>query len=164
MSRNTLRVVFVLMLLALAVFAPVIFSGYSELKQATTSNSYNEAAGHYQAAAQRIPWRADLYELAGHEYYYAKEYELADAAYQKALKHDALSPEGWVAWGDVHYLNGDPQRAAEIWEKGLDQKNSSEHFYSRLAQIYQEHRDYAKAAQYLQKYVSIHSEDASAHY
>ena len=62
-------------------------------------------------AAQRIPWRADLYELAGHAYYHAKEYGQASDAYQKAFSRHVLSPEGWVAWGDVNYLNDDPERA-----------------------------------------------------
>jgi len=164
MPRNTLRAASILILLSLAAFAPVIFSGYSELEKATTSNSYIEVAGHYQTAARRIPWRADLYELSGHAYYYAKEYPLADAAYRKALQRNALSPEGWVAWGDVNYLNNDPQRAAEIWQEGLGQQNPSANLYSRLAQSYQEQEEYAKAADFLQRYVMLHPEDASAHY
>jgi len=164
MHRNTLRVLAVLMILLLAVFAPVISSGYSELEKATTASSYTAVAEHYMAAAHRIPWRADLYELSGHAYYYAKEYTLADAAYQMALGQNALSPEGWVAWGDVNYLEDDPQRATEIWEEALEQKNPSDHLYSRLAQIFQENGDYPKAADSLKRYVSTHSEDASAHY
>jgi len=61
-------------------------------------------------------------------------------------------------------LNSDPKRAAEIWEQAAEQKASSADLYSRLAQIYQEAGDYSKAADFLQKYVSIHAEDASAHY
>ena len=164
MHRNTTRVVSVLLLILLAVFAPVIISGYSELEKAGTASSYTEAAGHYQLAVRRIPWRADLYELVGHAYYYAKEYTKADDAYQKALQRNALSAEGWVAWGDVNYLNNAPQRAADIWEQASEQKTPSADLYSRLAQIYQETGEYIRAADSLQKYVSIHSEDASAHY
>ena len=164
MHRNIIRVVSVLMLILLAVFAPVIISGYSELAKVPTASSYTEAAQHYQSAVQRLPWRADLYELSGHSYYYAKEYTKADAAYQEALQRNALSAEGWVAWGDVNYLNNDSQRAADIWEQAAGQKSPSADLYSRLAQIYQESGEYSKAADSLQKYVSIHSEDASAHY
>ena len=164
MHRNTIRAVSVILLILLAIFAPVIISGYSELAKARAASSYAEAAQHYQLAAQRIPWRADLHELVGHAYYYAKEYTKADAAYQEALNNDALSPEGWVAWGDVNYLNSNPKRAAEIWEQAAEQKASSADLSSRLAQIYQETGDYSKAADFLQKYVSIHAEDASAHY
>jgi tetratricopeptide (TPR) repeat protein len=162
--RNFVRVSLILFSLVLAVFAPLIISGYSELKKATTSNSYVEVAEHYRNAAQRIPWRADLYELSGHAYYYAKDYVKADAVYQKAFQRHALSAEGWVAWGDVNYLNQDLQRATEIWGQALTQKNPSDQIYSRLAEIYQSNGQFFKAAQYLQKYVPVHSEDASAHY
>jgi tetratricopeptide (TPR) repeat protein len=162
--RNLIRISLILLSILLAIFAPLIVSGYSELKKATTSRSYVEAAEHYRNAAQRIPWRGDLYELSGHAFYYAKDYVQADAAYRKAFSRRALSAEGWVAWGDVNYLNKDPQRATEIWEQALEQKNPSDQLYSRLAEIYQSNGENSKAAEYLQKYVSIHSEDASAHY
>ncbi|MEP7136162.1 MAG: tetratricopeptide repeat protein [Chloroflexota bacterium] len=162
--RNMLRALPVLLILILAILVPVVYSGYSELQQGDSASSYLEAAQHHQAAAQRIPWRADLYELAGHEYYYAKEYALAETSYQKAFQRNALSADGWVAWGDVHYLMGETDRAAEIWDQGLTQKNPSENLYSRLALIYQAKKEYAKAAEYLQRYVSNHLQDASAHY
>jgi tetratricopeptide (TPR) repeat protein len=164
MPRNAVRVFLVLLLIGLAVFVPLIVSGYSELSKATFSSSYVEAAQHYQNAALRIPWRGDLYELAGHYYYYAKEYVKADAAYQKAYAHIKLSAEGWVAWGDVNYLNDNPERAVEIWEQALDREHPSTHLYSRLAEIYQSKGELAKAAEYLQQYISSNSEDALAHY
>jgi tetratricopeptide (TPR) repeat protein len=164
MRTNLFRAVFVVLILLLVVAAPVILTGYSELQKATTASSYIEVAEHYKTAAQRLPWRAELYELSGHAYYHAKEYELADEVYQIANQRNALSPEGWVAWGDVHYLNDDPARATEIWEQGLAQENFSENLYSRLAQMYQEQADYSNAAHYLQNYISTHSDDASAHY
>ncbi|MGE5775459.1 MAG: tetratricopeptide repeat protein, partial [Chloroflexota bacterium] len=164
MRRNTLRVFFVLVLLALAVCTPLVASGYSELNKAMRSNSYLEAAAHYQAAAQRIPWRADLYEFAGHAHYHAKDYDRASAAYQKAFSRRALSPAGWMAWGDVHYLSDDSDGARQIWEEALKQPDPSDQLYSRLAEIYQSNGDFSKAAEYLQKYVSAYPEDASAHY
>jgi tetratricopeptide (TPR) repeat protein len=159
-----LRVLSVLLILILAILVPVVYSGYSELQQGDSASSYLEAAQHHQAAALRIPWRADLYELAGHEYYYAKEYTQAETAYQNAFQRNALSADGWVALGDVHYLLGETDRAAEIWDQGLAQTNPSENLYSRLALIYQEKKEYAKAAEYLKRYVSNHLQDASAHY
>ena len=164
MHRNTVRVTLVLILILFAVVVPVISSGYSELEKASSANSLNESAQHYQSAAQRIPWRADLYELSGHAFYHAQQYVNADAAYQKAFQRNALSPEGWVAWGDVNYLNNDHPRAAEIWEKALEQEIPSEDLYARLAETYQENGDYQKAAESLRRYVLIHHEDAAAHY
>ncbi len=164
MTRSAIRVLLVLVLLALAIFVPLVASGYSELQKASASGSYAEAAGHYRSAAQRIPWRTDLYELSGHAWYHAKEYVQADAAYRQAFSRQALSPEGWVAWGDVNFLNGKAQRAAEIWEQALAQEHPADQLYSRLAKIEQSNGEYSKAAGYLQKYVSAHPEDAAAHY
>ncbi len=164
MQRNTLRVIWVLFAVVAAILVPLLASGYSELQKAVAAKSYPEIARHYWNAAQRIPWRGDAYELAGHAYYHAKDYAQADTAYEKAFRRRALSPDGWVAWGDVHYLNNEGQRAAQIWEQALTQKNPSESLYSRLSQIYKEDGDFAKAADYLDQYVALHPDDASAHY
>lgn len=164
MSRHTLRVVLFLLLLAAAILAPLVASGYSELMKVTTAGTYLEAARHYRIAAQRLPWRPDLYELSGHAYYRAEEYSQAGEAYQKAFQSHALSPEGWVAWGDILYLNQDTEKATQIWEQGLAQENPSGDLYSRLSQVYQENGQYSRAAQTLQKYVSLHPEDSAAHY
>jgi tetratricopeptide (TPR) repeat protein len=161
---NIVRICLILALILLAILVPLPVSGYAELEKASSSTSYMEAAGHYHRAAQRLPWRADLYELSGHAYYHAKDYLQADAAYRKALDARALSPAGWVAWGDVHYLMDDPQRAAEIWEQALGREDRSDHLYSRLAEIYQSRGETSKAADTLQKYASAHPEDAAAHY
>ena len=162
--RHIARISLILILIFLAIPAASIISGYAELEKATTVPSYPEAAEHYRKAAERIPWRSDLYELSGHAYYHAKEYEQADAAYQKAFERQSVSPEGWVAWGDVNYLRDDIGRATELWEQGLKQSDASEHLYSRLAEIYQSQGETSKAAETLQKYVSSHAEDAAAHY
>src|ERR1051325_3372005 len=97
LMRNLFRALPIVLLLGLAMLLPLVFSGYNELKQVPQAKTYTEAAGHYLAAARRIPWRANLYELAGTEYYYAKDYPRAKSAYQQAFQHHALSTDGWVA-------------------------------------------------------------------
>jgi tetratricopeptide (TPR) repeat protein len=164
MSRPTLRAVSFLLLLVIVAWAPVVASGYSELKKAYTVRIYPEMGDHYQAAARRLPWRADLYELAGHAYYRAEDYPRAEAIYQKAFDRHALSPDGWVAWGDVYFLDHHVEQATRIWERGLDQKRFSEKLYSRLSQVYKDTGQYSRAAYVLQKYVAVHPEDAAAHY
>jgi tetratricopeptide (TPR) repeat protein len=164
MLRRIARVSLVVLAILLAILVPLLSSGYSELKKASTAASYAEAAQHYQNAAQRIPWRADLYELSGHAYYHAQDYGQAGSAYQKAFQRHALSPEGWVAWGDVAYLNGEKEHAVEIWERARAQANPAADLYSRLAQVYQSAGNIRAAAEALQSYVASHPQDASAHY
>ena len=160
MSRNVL----IILVILLAAFVPFVASGYSELNKARTTPSHLDAAEHYLAAARRIPWRPDLYELAGHYFYHAAEYARAQDAYQMTFDRNALSPEGWVAWGDVIYLGGEAERAADLWEQGLAQPHPSVKLYSRLAEIRQQGGDYTKAAQYLGLYVADYGDDAPAHY
>jgi tetratricopeptide (TPR) repeat protein len=162
--RAQLRNASILLSITLAVIAPFVSSGYWELEKASIAPSHLKAAEHYRAAARRIPWMPDLHELAGHYFYHAAEYSQAEASYESAFNRNALSPDGWVAWGDVVYLNGDTERAAELWAQGLAQPNPSEKLYSRLAEMYQQNREYSKAAEYLQLYVEKYAEDASAHY
>jgi tetratricopeptide (TPR) repeat protein len=69
-----------------------------------------------------------------------------------------------MAWGDVYYLNNDRERARQVWEEALTQKDPSAQLYSRLADIYRFNGENAKATEYLQKYVSAYPEDTSAHY
>lgn len=164
MLRNTLRTGSILALLLAAIFLPFLSSGYFEIKQAESASSYPEMANHYLIAANRLPWRPDLYELTGTAYYHAKDYSSAETWYRKAFERHALSPEGWVAWGDVVYLNNEPERAYQIWQDGLEQLDPSPQLYSRLAKVYQEQRDYPTATEYLQKFVGAQPEDASAHY
>jgi tetratricopeptide (TPR) repeat protein len=160
LSRNVLIFLGIL----LAVFAPFVASGYVEMGKASAAPSHLESAEHYLAAARRIPWRPDLYELAGHYFYHAGEYARAQAAYEKAFDRNALSPEGWVAWGDVVYLGGERARAAELWRQGLVQPNPSGKLYSRLAEMYRQGGEYAKAAENLQLYVEKYPQDAPARY
>ena len=164
MRRKFLQSALVLTLLLVSVAAPVVIGGYSELRAAEKADSYIDIAEHYRRAAERLPWRSDLFELAGHAYYHAKNYLSADAAYEIASERDSLSAEGWVAWGDVNYLNGDELRANEIWEIAFSRGEISDPLYSRLAGMYQRQGEFSKAAQFLQQYVSVHVKDGPAHY
>ncbi len=164
MRRGVLRPLLVFFLILVAVAAPLVLSGYSELKQANEAESYGEIAEHYLRAAQRLPWRADLYELAGHAHFHAGEYARADEMYQIAFGKNSLTPESWAAWGDVNYLNNDPRRAVEIWNQALEQDEYSNGIYLRLAHAKQEAGDYIGAAGYLQTYVANEAGDAAARY
>jgi tetratricopeptide (TPR) repeat protein len=164
MQSRPVGVAAILLVLLAAILVPLVVSGYGELEKASRATSYPDIAEHYRSAARRLPWRAELYELAGHAYYHAGQYSQAEEVYRMAFQRQALSPEGWVAWGDVLYLNKQAGQATEIWEQGLGQAQVSEQLYSRLSQVYQEDKDFSKAALYLQNYVDLHPQDASARY
>ena len=114
--RDLTRNALLLLSILLAVFVPFVSSGYAELERAASAPTHLESAGHYQAAARRIPWRADLYELAGHYFYHAEEYTQAEDSYQKALDRNALSPDGWVACSGAPLAGAVAADAATWWQ------------------------------------------------
>lgn len=164
MQRSHLRVGIVIILIILGTAAPIVYSGYSALKRAEAASTYSDAANQYRIAAQRIPWRPDLYELSGHAYFHALDYGRADEMYLSAFERNALSPAGWAAWGDVNYLKEDPARAIELWKQALEQDVIDDGVYLRLGYAAQENGDVANAVDYYTTYVSKRLDDASAHY
>lgn len=164
MRRTAARSAFIFVLLLLAVSMPIVWSGYSQIRQAEAAATYAEKASRYAKSARLLPWRADLYELAGRAYYHAEEYAFADAMYFAASNKSALSAEGWTAWGDVNYLNGDTARAREIWSQALAAGQISNELYSRMAGAALLQEEFDSAARYLQMQAVQRPQDAPAHY
>lgn len=164
MSRTNLRITLILLSLLIAVAIPILVDGNSEIRKAAEATSYPEMAEHYARAAQRLPWRTDLYELAGHAYFHDGNFAQANAMYRIAHQKNALTPAGWAAWGDVNFLNEDPSRAIEIWEQGLEQAEFLPGLYQRLAYAVQEQGEFSLAAEYFQAYLERNPDDATAHY
>ena len=164
MTRTGLRIILILLSLLIAVAIPILADGNSEIRKAAESKSYSEMAEHYLRAAQRLPWRTDLYELAGHAYFHDRDFERADVMYGITHEKNALSPAGWAAWGDVNFLNEDPARAIEIWKQGLEQAEFLPGLYPRLAYAVQDQGEFSLAAEYFQAYLERAPDDATAHY
>ncbi len=164
MSRTIPRTSVVLLLILIAILVPILVDGYSEIRKAAEAQSYPEMAEHYLRAAQRLPWRADLYELAGHAYFHERDFERADAMYLVAREKNALTPAGWAAWGDVNFLSGNAERAIEIWEQGLEQAEFLPGLFQRLAYAMQEQGDFSRAVAYFQAHLERDPDDAMARY
>ena len=148
MSRTGLRIILILLTLLIAVAIPILADGNSEIRKAAEAESYPEMAEHYVRAARRLPWRTDLYELAGHAYFHDRDFAQADAMYGIAHEKNALTPAGWAAWGDVNFLNEEPSRAIEIWKQGLEQAEFLPGLYQRLAYAVQDQGGSALGAEY----------------
>jgi tetratricopeptide (TPR) repeat protein len=164
MSRTGSRVIAILLLLLLAVVIPIVTDGYAEIGNAVKADDYSEKAAHYLNAAHKLPWRADLYELAGHAYFHEGDYATAEVTYRRANERNALSPEGWAAWGDVRFLNDDANGAIEVWTQGLQQTDFLPGLYQRLSYAMETQGDFPRAVEYLQSYLARQPGDASAHY
>jgi tetratricopeptide (TPR) repeat protein len=134
--QTLIRNVLIVIILLALILVPRPAAGYLDLAEAEELDighvKFLDVAPYYALAAERIPWRPDLYEQAGHFYFNGKDYEMAIRFYNLALQQHALSSNGWMAWGNALDLQGDAAGAVAIWEKALKQQNPDPYVHSYL--------------------------------
>ena len=141
--KKTFRPTHALILIAVLMLslAPRPLAGYLDLAQAQVRSvghvKFLDIAPYYASAAERIPWRPDLYERAGFAYQNGDDYSTAEKFYRLALLHHALSSNGWMALGSAIYAQGDVPGAVAIWEEALKQKDPDLFVHAYLAEGYE---------------------------
>ena len=161
--RNAL---IVLTLLAL-ILVPRPAAGYWDTWQASrfeASGEYTAAAGSYALAAQRLPWQPAWWEKSARAYLEAKEYSQAEHAYALADRYHALSPDGYVGWGDCAFALGKAEFALKLWNAQLNRAGDPSALLARLARGYQALALFTNEMQTWKRYLSYQPGDASAHY
>jgi len=161
--RNAL----ILLALLALILAPRPAAGYWDSRQASrfeASGDYAAAAAGYALAAQRLPWQPSLWEKAARADLDAKEYSQAEHAFELADRYHALSPDGYVGWGDCAFALGKVEFALERWNAQLDQAGDPAALLARIAHGYQALALYANELQTWKRYLPYQPGDASAHY
>jgi len=162
-SWNTLAV---LLVLAVAVAAPVFTSGLWDLRvggDAIRAGHYQEAARAFESAAHKLLWRADLWEMAGMSAYSGGDQLLAARLLQIASDKDALSAAGWEVRGSSLWAAGYPASAVSAWLEGSRQYPREPQLWDRLAGAYHELADYEAEQSALEQRLRI-ADDAAARY
>ena len=135
----------ILLVLILAAAAPLVFTGYTELRQANTAWSaqdFQAAASHYERAARLLPWRSDLWDRAGVSSYIAGETESAISLLEKARAAGSLSGFGWNVLGAIYWQAGKEEIALRNWQAGLEQHPEYFQTYSDLGMAYRAKGDF----------------------
>ena len=157
----------ILITLLTLILAPRPILGALDLRSAArleTAGNYSQAASAYIAAAQRIPWMPSLWEKAGNAYLNGKDYYTAEYYYKIAVDRHALSPKGYLNWGDIAFALGDPGLGVEQWNKLIAKGGDPSVLLPRIAHGYQALEDYQAEIQTWQKYLMVQPGDAAAHY
>jgi tetratricopeptide (TPR) repeat protein len=161
--RNALIIIILLVL----ILAPRPAAGYLDIRQARmfdAAGNYAAAAGAYTRAAERLPWEPSLWEKAGNAYLNEKDYYSAEHAYENAVQRQALSPNGYMGWGDSVFALGNAGYAVNLWNGLVDKGVNPAMLWLRIAHGYQGLRLYSDEMQAWQKYLVYQSDDAAAHY
>jgi len=153
----------VIIILLVAIFAPIIITGYAALKQAETARAekdYGSAAKFYERAARLLIWRKDLWEKAGIAASVGDNPANAILDLERAPE---LSEEGWLALGYCYYQIGDLKSAQTAFQNGATFYSSSS-AYAGLAQIYQRQKNWNAERAALENQLRLDAGNAYAHY
>jgi tetratricopeptide (TPR) repeat protein len=157
-----------LIILSILILAPRPLAGYLDLAQAEERSTGHlkslDIAPYYASAAERIPWRPDLYEQAGFAYQNGGDNSTAEKFYRIANLHHALSSNGWMAWGSAVYAQGDVPGAVAIWEEALKQKDPDPFVHAYLADGYEKVKNYAGAMQEWKIFLPTSTDYPFGHY
>lgn len=117
-----LRFIAVLALGLLLKFAPYSYCINQDFREAQTAlaeEDFQTVAENLADAAERLPWRNDLWESAGNFAFRVEDYQLAQFAFEQAGDAGILTEEGQLALGDVYQTLGEDALAEETWT-GID--------------------------------------------
>ena len=165
--HNLVRNFLILLLLFVLILAPRPILGELDLASAVrfgAAAQYTQAASAYVSAAQRLPWLPGLWEKAGDAYLQANDYYRSDYAYVQALERHALSPNGYMHWGDAAFARGDPRFAVDLWNELLQNGGDASILLGRIAYGYKARSNYSAEIQAWQKYLLHQPKDAAARY
>ncbi|MGE5250327.1 MAG: tetratricopeptide repeat protein [Bacteroidota bacterium] len=162
-KSSDVRRILILLSLAVAAAAPTVASGFVELGRAQQAQAIDDPAGamaHFEKAAQRLPWRRDLWEQAGRE---ALAAQAPGDAVRFLERGGNLTLEGWLALGDAYRQTGQPEQARAAYESALSRGASAE-AYAGLAAVDRAQGDAASERAALENQLLLSPEDAAAHY
>lgn len=156
---------FVIAALLAAIFLPLVYTGYSEIKKGEVefaAQDYSSAAESFEQAARLLIWRDDLWEKAGIAAGAGGNPSEAVVFLKRAPQ---LSEQGWLVLAYSYFNLGDTSSALKTYQQGLQFYDSAS-LYAGLAFIYRQQKDWLAESQALKNQVRLDSkqEDVYAHY
>ncbi len=172
---------FTLLVAVLPGLAPLPHRFSQALRDSSKAYDYRvlpDAAQFAAQAAGYVPWRADLWEVAGTYALWADDLPGAIQYLEQAEQSGndvffpgkqsggqrGLSAQGWQNLGDAYWLSGDHQAALHAWQMVLVRFGVSSALLDRLAQAHLAQGNYAAALENLQALVLVQPQDANLHY
>ena len=142
------------------IFTPPVLTGYSVLRQAeaaVASENYIQARQDFERAALLLPWRTDLWEKAG----FAATQSFGDyiRLFEIAREQSNLSVDGWEMLGRGYWIQGDHDKAIQVWEEAIRKYGGSKDIYADLFWMYRSKGDFSKTLSVLENLAKFESRD-----
>ena len=160
------------MLLLLGVIALIaaipLLTGYSELRQARTSEAEGkvfQADAHYERAAHLLPWRPGSWEKVGIARFHTEDLPAAITFLEREQDRGTLSDQGWYLLGLSYWKSGDHAAAIAAWGGRLEESASFTRYYEYIAGYFREYGDVQVERSALERWIEAEgSDDAWGHY
>ncbi len=151
-----------------------LFTESDQLPASTQeTESLSKASQHIANAAHYMPWRSDLWEMAGHFALQAGDPETASQYLEYAFQSSkepclssrcGFSLQGWIDRGDAYQQTGDLDAAIETWLNILELDGPSPELVDRLVQAYVIQGNYPYAISIIKALVPYQPDDAQLRY
>ena len=163
MTIKKIIVPLTLAILLLAIFLPVVFMGYSALKNAEAeyaAQNYAGAAKSFEQAARLLPWRDSLWEKAGISASRNGDQNKAIEFFKNSPK---LSAEGWMWFGYSYYEIGDFPSSIDALKQSL-QLERLPSVYNLLALIYRQQKNWTAERDMLENQIQLDAGNTYSQY
>jgi len=154
------RIIFITVFLLVLISAPIIIAGYADLSFAGAALSAHDKSYYYESAAQRLPWRTDLYEIAGVFAINAGEYQRAIALLQTVR----LTPSVQLELGRAYALAGNNEKAVAELKSLLNDTQLKTRASMYLVDVYDVQGQFDDEEQILRQWLEFDSANVDAQY
>jgi tetratricopeptide (TPR) repeat protein len=122
-------------------------------------NMLRQATQEYQKITELAPQDADAWVWLGRLENASQNMDAAERAYRKALEVEPNSEDGLTGLATVLGIKGDETGAAELLKRAAE-KNPSADSLKRLAESYEQMKEYSQAADTLRRALELNPPDA----
>lgn len=171
-----LRLIPVMALVAIFGLAPrphTVNKSMERSNRAIADSAFTDASKYLADAANQTPWRADLWEMAGHYALLGGDHGAAIAYLHRATDisqagypyfQDGLTVQGLTDLGDAYEQSGDLPQAIRYWQSAVGSEGLSVELIDRIVQAHLDLGDYPAAIHELARLIKVNPEDAQLHY
>jgi tetratricopeptide (TPR) repeat protein len=106
----------IIALLGISPLSKSVIAGFDGIRVAKEYAQPEIMADKLLDLAEQQPWQTGFWEAAGYSALNAGDFEMAGNCFAHAAAKGQLSVNGYVAWGDADWKNGNYQTALQIWE------------------------------------------------
>jgi tetratricopeptide (TPR) repeat protein len=153
-----------IVLLGVAPRPHLVAATLAQAQRAISFGAHNEAAQKIALAAEQMPWRRDLWELAGREALSGNDPAQALVDFEKASGNGGLSSEGYLLQGEAYWQSGQLAQAVQSWRVATQLGAPALETWNRILQAQLACHDYGGAVDSLSILVNLKPKDGGLRY